>query len=393
MPCVFMDIKAYPIIHARTYNIDFRTGKFLVCPKNFSLEDTKYFHRIVQDSTKFFELAPPEGRTVVCSNGKVIVVGKTIIFSELYEQCKETPKYVRVDNEDGRSAYGFIGVSFDLKSVKTPLMISNKSLLKIYEHYMELRWEETYDSPDYAKSTHSEPLDVEVETLSIDKYHIDVETKVVGDTATNRKEIIHYVFSRAIKGENVSLCTSLDPTLDTCFNYFTYRNSSTYKVNINGESYHIKESIETDKGQRALTMQEKVNHLDAPPQKSNNPSTHKVNINGESCPIEKSIKTDKRQRALTMQEKIHHLDAPLPKPDDPTIIDYLVKKKFLLGLAVLLIISTILLLIRFFVCQPESFNQYGRNSEDQLNVLIQEKNPDIIKIVLNNIQNDGNVFL
>lgn len=365
MSCVFMDIKAFPIIHARTYNIDFRTGKFLVCPKNFSLEDTKYFHRIVQDSTKFFELAPPEGRTVVCSNGKVIVVGKTIIFSELYEQCKETPKYVRVDNEDGRSAYGFIGVSLDLKSVKSPLMISNKSLLKIYEHYMKLRWEETYDSPDYAKSTSSEPFDVTMETLSIDKYHIDTKTNVVEDTVENRKEIIHYVFSRALKGENVSLCTSLDPTLDTCFNYFTYKNYSHDRTNFNNES------------SSNIGMQAMLDQFNAPPPKPEHSSIHKINNNGVSAPISENITSAKRKSALTMQEEIKQYDARPQKPDDP-----LVKKKFLIGLIILLIILVILLL-KFFVFQPKSLNQSGKNSEAQLNVLIQAKNSEIIKIGLN----------
>ena len=241
-----MIVKGMPILHARTYNVDFRTGKLLVCPKSFTESEAEFCHRVAQDSTIFFELAPKEGRTVVYGNGKYLIVGKTVVFEDLYKSCGLTSKYVRVDKPEGRFAYGFVGVACAIKDISEPFDISEKTILKIYEHYIADRWDETYGSTGFHESTLSAPIEIEVETLTCQDRSMDSRLQkrnakiAIEDTAENRSNVIYCVQHRVLKGEKIALCTSFETERaikESCFDVVTCKGAERVRLNTNVESF------------------------------------------------------------------------------------------------------------------------------------------------------------
>lgn len=234
-----MIIKGSPILHARTYNIDFRTGKLLVCPRFFDKSEAKFCHRVAKDSTIFFELAPLEGRTVVYGNGKYLIVGKTVVFDDLYKRCGLPAKYIRVDNPNGRLAYGFVGAAFALKDISAPFEFPEKTILKIYEHCIADRWDETEGSSGARESTLSDPIELEVEELKHTDRDMTNLLKDIGrklaieDTPENCDNIICYVEQHARHGKKISLCTSLDTTKaigESCFDIVTCRGAQSIRL-------------------------------------------------------------------------------------------------------------------------------------------------------------------
>lgn len=240
-----MIVKGIPILHARTYNIDFRTGKLLTCPKPFDEGEATFCHRVAQDSTIFYELSPPEGRTVVYGNGKYLIVGKTVVFKDLYKRCGLPPKYVRVDNPKGRFAYGFAGAAFAIKDISEPFEFPDKTILKIYEHCIAARWDETIGSSGVRESTLSVPIELEVEKLTCKDRNMDARLQERGakiaieDTAENRKNVIYCVQQRVFKGEKISLCTSLateKAITESCFDVVTCKGAASIRLDPNANS-------------------------------------------------------------------------------------------------------------------------------------------------------------
>ena len=241
-----------PILHARTYNIDFRTGKLLVRPIAFSEREAKFCHSVALDSTIFCELSPEEGRVIIYGDGKFVVIGKTVQFNALYSRCEvplEDRRYVRVDSKDGRLAFGFVGAAFllnDIKSVNVPVMITDKSLLKIYEDSISERWDETYGSNKAFESSLSKPIDIEFEEILDEEVkeikkissdslpfenHLIKSSRssgktIVEDSEKNRNKLIYKILLLAIEGKKISLCTSLTERgiKEGCFTFATCQN-------------------------------------------------------------------------------------------------------------------------------------------------------------------------
>ena len=105
-----MTMKVMPVVHARTFNLDFKTGKLLVAPDAFTEDDSLLIYNIAKESTRQREMAPIFGRYVIYGNKSYAVVGRTVRFLDLYTACGREPKYCHVDKENGRTAYGFVGL-------------------------------------------------------------------------------------------------------------------------------------------------------------------------------------------------------------------------------------------------------------------------------------------
>lgn len=134
-----MKILAAPIIHARTRDVDFRAG-LLVKPEDFSDERTRWARKYILDSTRFFELAGPEGRWAAFCDQKVAVAGVSIRIGQLYRLCGKEPKYDKVNGN--RANYAFIGIVVPKSEIGEAFQITYPMLLDIYEKYMALRWED-----------------------------------------------------------------------------------------------------------------------------------------------------------------------------------------------------------------------------------------------------------
>lgn len=213
-----MKIKGYPILHARTYNVDFRS-RLLVSPPDsfFSERDSEFCYKLASDSTRFRELAPKEGRIVIYGNGSACVIGKMAVFSDLYSICNLPPKYIHVDRENGRLAYGFVGIAFELKDIDRPVILSDRTLLKIYEKCIERRWEETYEAENVFESSISDFVELDMDVMELPPNDRGIEqalkyrrTKLaIDDTEENRNSLIYYAIKSIAGRENLAICTSL----------------------------------------------------------------------------------------------------------------------------------------------------------------------------------------
>lgn len=134
-----MKILAAPIIHARTRDVDFRAG-LLVKPEDFSEDRTRWARKYILDSTRFFELAGPEGRWAAFCDQKVAVAGVSIRIGQLYRLCGKEPKYDKVNGN--RANYAFIGIAVPKSEIGEAFQITYPLLLDLYEKYMALRWED-----------------------------------------------------------------------------------------------------------------------------------------------------------------------------------------------------------------------------------------------------------
>lgn len=138
-----MKILAAPIIHARTRDVDFRAG-LLVKPEDFSDDRTRWARKYILDSTRFFELAGPEGRWAAFCDQKVAVAGVSIRIGQLYRLCGKEPKYDKVNGK--RTNYAFIGIAVPKSEIGEAFQVTYPMLLDIFEKYMALRWEEGLDN-------------------------------------------------------------------------------------------------------------------------------------------------------------------------------------------------------------------------------------------------------
>lgn len=229
-----MIIKGAPIIHARTFHVDFRS-KLLIRPFFFSDADAEYCYQIAIDSTTFRELAPKEGRTVYYAKGDFVIVGKTAVFSDLFSICNIPQQFDRVDNENGRYAYGFVGAAFKRSDIRVPFLIKDEEILKIYIDGIASRWNEEYGKNDVFASQISNETEIDVRELSgsgMDFFTLIQQSNskiVIDDTSENRKNLLIAAYNLASTGQDFALCTSLyteKAIRDSCFNIVTCKNAS-----------------------------------------------------------------------------------------------------------------------------------------------------------------------
>ena len=93
-----MKALAAPIIHARTKDIDFRSG-LLTIPEHFNNSDVQWARKYILDSTRYFELAGEDGRWTAFCNEDVVVTGVSIYIENLYKKCNRQPCYAQVDGK------------------------------------------------------------------------------------------------------------------------------------------------------------------------------------------------------------------------------------------------------------------------------------------------------
>lgn len=233
-----MILKGAPIIHARTFHVDFRS-KLLIRPTFFSEVDAEYCYKVVTDSTIFREFSPKEGRVVFYAKGNYIIVGKTAVFSDLFDACCLEPKYERVDSRRGRVAYGFVGAAFKRNDVTVPFVIGDEELLRIYVSQIAHRWDEEYGQDDVLNSRFSDMIDINVEIINGNDKFVPLLRKrtkkiIIDDTSENRNGILTAVYKIAKTGQDIALCTSLQTEKairESCFDVVTCENASTIVLN------------------------------------------------------------------------------------------------------------------------------------------------------------------
>lgn len=209
-----MILSAMPVLHARTYNIDFRTGKLLIEPEAFSPSDSATIYKVATESTRRRELAPPCGRYVIYGSGPYSVVGRTVRFSDLYSRCGKEAKYIKVDKDNGRLAYGFVGLMIKTRSQKDPFILSDELILDIYERCIEKRWEETENDENAYDTMKVGFMDFDVQTkATVGDYEPLIEQSsgliILEDTDDLREQIVYSAMSQVFKGQSLSLCTSV----------------------------------------------------------------------------------------------------------------------------------------------------------------------------------------
>ncbi|MDE5696718.1 MAG: hypothetical protein K2I96_04780 [Lachnospiraceae bacterium] len=131
-----------PIIHARTKDVDFRSG-LLTIPENFKDSDVQWARKYILDSTRYFELAGEDGRWTAFCNKDVVVTGVSIYIENLYKKCNRRPCYAQVDGR--RKNYAFIGFVIQKSDITEAFDVPYSMLLEQYEKYMELRWDDSID--------------------------------------------------------------------------------------------------------------------------------------------------------------------------------------------------------------------------------------------------------
>ena len=226
-----MLLKAMPVLHARTYNIDFRTGKLLIEPESFSHSDSDTIYKIATESTRRRELAPSCGRFVIYGSRAYSVVGRTVRFSDLYTRCGKEPKYIKVDKDDGRLAYGFVGLMIKTGSQNEPIDLSDELILDIYERCIEKRWEETENSEHAYDTMKIGFMDFEVQPKSIAvNYSPIIEQSshpiILEDNEDSREQIVYSAMSQAFAGNAVSLCTSVSVFNNDIFSMITCKDAA-----------------------------------------------------------------------------------------------------------------------------------------------------------------------
>ena len=224
-----MQISVMPVLHARTFNIDFRSGKLLVEPEKFTETDSMQVYNIAKESTRQLEMAPEYGRYIVFGAGAYAVIGRTVRFIDLYTACKRTPKFSYVDKEDGRPAYGFVGIMIPLGTISDPFYISDDLILYVYEHCIRDRWDENIDDQNAFATKKMGLFDIDVKEMPCqpDCSSLIMDASIptiLEDSDELREQILFNVMKSALNGERVSLCTSVSTIDENVFSIVTCKN-------------------------------------------------------------------------------------------------------------------------------------------------------------------------
>ena len=226
-----MTIQVMPVVHARTFNLDFKTGKLLVAPDSFTEDDSLLIYNIAKESTRQREMAPIFGRYVIYGNKSYAVVGRTVRFLDLYTACGREPKYCYVDKENGRTAYGFVGLMIPKGTITKPFIFSDNLLLDVYEQCIEDRWNEVGGEINAYETKKMGFIDVEVEPMPVQPDYAPLFSQTVSpiileDSDELREQIIYNAMRKALNGGSISLCTSVTALDGNTFSIITCKNAS-----------------------------------------------------------------------------------------------------------------------------------------------------------------------
>lgn len=206
-----MKALAAPIIHARTKDVDFRSG-LLTIPEHFKDSDVQWARKYILDSTRYFELAGEDGRWVAFCNEDVVVTGVSIYIENLYKKCNMQPCYAQVDGR--RKNYAFIGFVIQKSDITEAFDVPYSMLLEQYEKYMKLRWDDSLDDTSKSLSaTRAEYQSVNfptAENVSNVLKLYDRQKKTVLDLGVDSLESILAQLMLIMKDEcNLSFCSDM----------------------------------------------------------------------------------------------------------------------------------------------------------------------------------------
>lgn len=226
-----MKVSVMPVLHARTFNVDFRTGKLLVEPEIFTDKDSQQVYDIAIESTRQLEMAPECGRYIILGTGEYTVVGRTVRFIDLYKSCDRTPQYCNVDKEDGRPAYGFVGIMIPSGTVVTPFLMSDALILNVYEHCIKDRWNEKIDAQCAFNTKKMGFFDVDIEKMPEQPDYAPLlvnatSQTILEDSEELREQILFNAMKRALNGGRLSLCTSVTSIESSIFSVITCKNAT-----------------------------------------------------------------------------------------------------------------------------------------------------------------------
>ena len=239
-----MIVKAAPIIHARTKDIDFRAN-LLVVPDDFSATDVKWARKYIVDSTRYFELTNNYGRHIVFCNEKVIVVGVSIRIEDLYELCGcETSEYALVDLQ--RTNYAFVGFVLKKDTLKGAVDIPYTAFLEQYEKYMNLRWNDSLGVPGSMENTKASFQNFNFNDATFDeniaRYMSGTTNYVVDSTlASSSAFVIHAIYA-GLRKSKFAFCSNI-PTanwvLESNFDVITSENAKSINETIKNKSKYL----------------------------------------------------------------------------------------------------------------------------------------------------------
>jgi len=298
-----MLLKAMPVLHARTYNIDFRTGKLLIEPETFSPSDSDTIYKLATESTRRRELAPSCGRFVIYGSRSYSVVGRTVRFSDLYGRCGKEPKYIKVDKDDGRLAYGFVGLMIKTGSQNEPIDLSDELILDIYERCIEKRWEET-ENDEHAYDTMKigfMDFDVQPKSIALNYKPILEQSSrpiILEDNDDLREQIVYSAMSQAFAGNTISLCTSVSVFNKDIFSIITCKDAAS-KIQ---EITKAIEQIPTDSLRESEHSQ-----VYSAPRNSKNSGSKTLAGKGK---IEKPFGMDKQTRVRSLDDLLSETEVP-----------------------------------------------------------------------------------
>lgn len=209
-----MVVKAAPLLYGRTYNIDY-DSYFLAQPIFFSKEKAMQMFSIIQSSMDRKDFMPADGRIIFHSDGRYITYGRTAAFSELYSKCSRKAVYNRLDHENGREAYGFIGIVLDItENEQKAFELSAETLCNLYEELIQPKWSEQVRSAPAATEmrniTVTETMANPMNTSSIHSKTFGVQTAYLCNSENAIRTVIDGVFKLAYSGVQVSFCSDAD---------------------------------------------------------------------------------------------------------------------------------------------------------------------------------------
>lgn len=206
-------MKAYPIIHARTFFSDFPTG-LLVCPEVFGTNEVETSRKFILNATKNIDCLSGI-RRVLFSVGDYSVLGLVGFIKDIAENDKAAEKYSR--DSFNRKLYAFIGYVVarkDLNGIYVPL-IDPEEMIKLYISKMsnDVVWKSETPTTFMSEAINNIP------TKKVD-FSNDKNDKMKKIYYSCSEEMNAELFEKCVmickKDNRLSLCTNF---CDPMFNY------------------------------------------------------------------------------------------------------------------------------------------------------------------------------
>ncbi|MCL2659930.1 MAG: hypothetical protein FWD64_05360 [Acidobacteriaceae bacterium] len=273
-----MIVSYAPVIHARTQYVDFRYD-LVAAPEGFTPEDTNWARTLILNSTRFMDQCDSSGRRVVFGNGSVCVTGLTIRVKDLYLRCGIEPRYYKVDENEGREAYVFIGMAVRVDPSAQAFDVPERTLLDVYEKYVVPRWHETIGDEHCFRQTSVPYAQIDVPAagtpLSLDTYTPARGGKVVLSTADNeRDQVAAGVLASALQGQKIAFCSDMPnatSVLESQFDLVTTPNAESILREIARRTGDAQDGGSEGSGKttpgvnpRAQTYEERIRRLSPP---------------------------------------------------------------------------------------------------------------------------------